>query len=106
MFAFNEINIYNIVTGFTIGLVPFLALVVFGKCGGGDVIIMSLLGIVIGGPTLLYTIVFSLALYILYGIIQIIKAPTNQKSKILKEQYPFIPFVLGGWCLTVILSFI
>lgn len=106
MFAFNEINIYNIVTGFTIGLVPFLALAVFGKCGGGDVIIMSLLGIVIGGPTLLYTIVFSLALYILYGIIQIIKAPTNQKSKILKEQYPFIPFVLGGWCLTVILSFV
>ncbi len=106
MFAFNEINIYNILTGFAIGLIPFLAMALFGKCGGGDVIVMSLLGIVLGGPTLLYTIIFSLALYIIYGIIQMVKAPQDGKLKVLKEQYPFIPFVLGGWCLTVLLSFI
>lgn len=97
--------------GMILGTLPYFILALAGKGGGGDAILMGCIGFAIGILNIIYLIIFTSALYVLFLLGVIIARKANRKSldspdqmSIKKIRYPYAPFVLSGWVVFMIFS--
>lgn len=103
-----DFNILWAAIGLAVGVVPFLIPAILKRGGGGDVILMGACGFVLNAAGICYLIVFSIGIYILFGLSKavIAKQKGGDVKPALKAQYPFAPFVLFGWVIYLILAIV
>jgi leader peptidase (prepilin peptidase)/N-methyltransferase len=85
---FSQMNWKESFVGFSLAFLSFLFLAIFFEGGGGDIIMMSCMGFILGIKNITYIIIFSSMLCILYYFI----------TK--KNDSPYAPFALGGYLIT------
>jgi len=96
--ASGQINIVNSLIGLLIGAVTFWALAFFFDGGGGDIVMMSVLGWCLGVRGIIILILASSVIYAVFATIVIgVYAIKKRAKEALKKQYPFAPFVLTGF---------
>jgi prepilin peptidase CpaA len=71
------------VTGFLMGFLPMLFLFLLGGVGGGDVKLMGAIGAIKGAPFVAYTMLYSLFLGALFGVVS--AAATGTLGAIMKR---------------------
>ena len=94
-FRFNEINWANSLIGLLIGLITFLTMAIFFDGGGGDVIMMSVIGFICGVKPLLYISTIASGILLIYHF--------THKDK---KEVPYAPFVLFAYIIFMIGGFI
>lgn len=117
-----DLDLIRSFLGLGISLLIFLPLTLTHKCGGGDLVVMALLGWCLTANGILYVLIFSITIYILMGLYTIWKLERSDKEseedsengsekdqkktkkEALQMRIPFIPAVFFGWLLYLILG--
>ena len=94
-----DYNLLNSFAGLFVGLLCFYIMAQFFDGGGGDILMMSVLGFCLGVEKLIYVILLAGCAYLLFALAVaafrlIRKKPVHE---ILTRQYPYAPFVLIGY---------
>lgn len=94
-------NLLSSVLGLLLGLFCFYIMARFFDGGGGDILMMAVLGWCLGIKRLIAVIFLSSGIYLVFFIgLALVKLLKKRKLKeLLREQYPYAPFVLGGYIL-------
>jgi len=84
--------------GLLIGAAAFWAIALFFEGGGGDILMMGVLGWCLGVRGIIILILASSVLYATFATSVIVVYAIQKRAKdALKKQYPFAPFVLAGF---------
>lgn len=90
------VSINKIVTLFVFGLFIFLVSKISKQVGMGDVKVIAIMSILFGLNSMFSIMFYALIISLIYGIVYI-----KLKKKNMKEEIPFIPFLLIGVVLNI-----
>lgn len=87
------------VIGLLIGMLCFYIMARFFDGGGGDILMMSVLGWCLGARRLVYIILLASGVYLLFslGVMVVYLIQKKKVREALTNQYPYAPFVLIGY---------
>ena len=92
-------SILNSVLGLLIGMFCFYIMARFYDGGGGDILMMAVLGWCLGAKRLVYIVLLASGVYLLFSLIVMAVYWLRKKAvrEALTNQYPYAPFVLIGY---------
>lgn len=92
-------NLLSSFAGLLLGLFCFYIMARFFGGGGGDILMMSVLGFCLGVKKLAYIILLAGCTYLLFILVVMLIRLIRKKPvrEILTRQYPYAPFVLTGY---------
>ena len=88
---------------FILGLAFFL-FASFGNGGGGDVFMMSTIGLQMGISKGLWCATISYIIYAIFAVTYYLAQPPKKREKAKLKQFPFAPFALLGYIATYVLA--
>jgi len=104
---YGQPEIINSLIGMLIGAATFFILAIWFEGGGGDILMMGVLGWCLGIRGILILILVSSVTYTIFATAVIgVYAMQKRTKEALRNQYPFAPFVLAGFILCLIFNWI
>lgn len=100
----HQINWMSAIFGLVLGAIPYLMVALMGKGGGGDVILMGMIGFLIGAQNIVYLVICTTVIYLIFSIVCWVKNHKNADA--IKKRYPYAPFVTIGWICFMVLGYI
>lgn len=98
-FITGDFSFLSSTLGLILGAFLFWIMARFFDGGGGDIIMMSVLGWCLGLRPFVRLVFVSSALYFVFSICLLAVGAIRRKrlKELIKEQYPYAPFVLAGY---------
>lgn len=99
MILSDDFSLLNSLIGLIVGVFCFYIMARFFDGGGGDILMMAVLGWCLGINGLVRIIFIACALYFVFflGILIVWVIQKKKVREILSKQYPYAPFVLVGY---------
>ena len=101
-----QFNIIESIFGTLIGISVFLLMALFFEGGGGDVLMMGVLGWILGIRGIAFLILASSLTYCSFATGAMLVNCVCKRKNDLRKQYPFAPFVLVGYVVYLFTSYL
>lgn len=104
----DNFSLLRSLAGLFLGVFCFYIMARLFDGGGGDILMMAVLGWCLGIKGLIYIILLSCGCYLVFFLVMLCVRIFSKKNvrEILREQYPYAPFVLVGYIICCLLGWL